>query len=268
MKTSRYIFILCLLALVLSLPALGQNGIPVTESDTLMNDITGRIEAEMDFKITRHLSAGIENSLRFKNNMGTFDRNYLTGTFSYKPIDYFKAGVGYTFMAIWHDGKKSTGYQKFWDLRHRPHADVTGILPFRRWKFSLRERALAIFRTLDYDPLEKVSPEFLLRSKFSVEYSSRRYPLYPYASVEVSNTLNVPEYVSGNYIEEIRNRIGLKWRLTRRSYLDFYYRFDIQTNKDVNIDYKKDDITIKGVDVVTERSNVHIFGICYSFDCR
>lgn len=240
----------------------------ITQSDTLTNDLTGRLELEFDFKITRHLSFGIENSTRFKDSFRAFDRNYLTGSFSYKPIEYFKAGVGYTFMSIWHDGKKKTGYRKFWDLRHRAYADVTGILPVGQWKFSLRERALATFRTLEYDPLEKVSPQWLLRSRVYVEYASRRHPIYPYLSVEMSNTLNVPRYIERNYIEEIRNRIGLKWRLTRRSYLDFYYRLDVGFGKDVNIDYKKDKVTIKGVDIRTEKSYVHIIGIAYSFDYR
>lgn len=267
-KTSRVISVLCmlLLSVLLAVDAASSDREQVTESDTLTNDITGRIGLDFSFKVCRNLYVGVENSLRFRDDFRTFDRNYLTGSISYKPVNYFKAGAGYTFMSIWHDGKKSTGYRKYWDLRHRVHADVSGILPAGRWKFTLRERAIATFRTLDYDPLEKVSPAFVLRSKISAEYTSRRLPLQPYVSVELSNTLNVPEYVSRNYIEEIRNRVGVKWRLTRRSRLDFYYRLDLAQNKDVDIDYKKDKVTVKGVDIMTERSLVHIFGITYSFD--
>ncbi|MDE6147262.1 MAG: DUF2490 domain-containing protein [Bacteroidales bacterium] len=268
MKTNRVISVFCLLllSLLMAAEATAFDKEQVTESDTLMNDITGRVGLDFSFKVCRNLYVDIENSLRFRDDFRTFDRNYLTGSVSYKPIRYFKAGAGYTFMSIWHDGKKSTGYRKYWDLRHRAHADVSGILPVGRWKFTLRERAIATFRTLDYDPLEKVSPAFVLRSKISAEYTSRRLPLQPYVSVELSNTLNVPEYVSGNYIEEIRNKVGVKWRLTRRSRLDFYYRLDLAQKKDVDIDYKKDKVTIKGVDIMTERSFVHIFGITYSFD--
>lgn len=264
MKINRFI----LMAFLLLLPAasFAFDRSQVTQSDTTLNDFTGRIGVELDFELSRHLSLGIENSLRFKNDFKSFDRNYLTAGLSYKPLTYLKAGVGYTFMSLWHDGKKSTDYKKYWDLRHRVQADVSGILPIGNWKITLRERVLGTFRTLKFDPLEKVSPEFSLRTKISAEYTSRRRPLTPYVSVELSNTLNVPDFIGRNYIDKIRNRLGLKWRLTRRSYLDFFYRFDVGYNMDVNIDYKKDKVTIKGVDVRTEKTYTHIIGITYCFN--
>lgn len=86
--------------------------------------------------------------------------------------------------------------------------------------------------------------------------------------MELSNTLNVPSYVKNNYLEKIRTNIGVKWRLNMKNSIEFFYRFDIETNKDVDIDYKKDDVTIKAVYLTNEREYVHIFGIIYNFTLR
>ncbi len=83
-----------------------------------------------------------------------------------------------------------------------------------------------------------------------------------------TNTLNAPDYANGNYINRIRTNLGLKWRLDSRSSVDFYYRFDVGTNRDINIDYKKDDVTIKAVYVTNERDYTHILGVAYTFDWK
>lgn len=258
-----------LAAVALLLPSAAiysQNEVPVYETDTTQTDFRMRFGFDLKFKLWRGLSLSIEEDARLKNYLSGFDRSYTSATLAYRFNPYFKLGAGYTFMAIWHDGKKSTKYEKYWDCRQRVNLDIVGNISYMNWKFTLRERPLATFRTLSYDSGEKVSPEFMLRSKFEVEYTMRTAPLKPYFAAELSNTLNVPKYVERNYIDRIRLNLGIKWRLNKSNSIDFYYRFDIGNDKDVNIDYKKDDVTIKKVDIVNEHDYTHIIGIFYNFE--
>lgn len=242
------------------------SGQSVYETDSTYTDVQMRFGFDLKFNLWRGLSLSVEEDARLKNNLSGFDRSYTYATLSYRFNPYFKFGVGYTFMAIWHDGKKSTDYEKYWDFRHRINLDFTGNVSTGRWKFTLRERPLATIRMLSYDPLEKVSPEYTLRSKVEVEYSAMTAPIKPYFAFELSNTLNHSKYIEKNYIDRYRFNIGLKWRLNKSNSIDFFYRFDIGYDKDVNIDYKKDDVTIKKVDIVNEHDYSHIIGIFYNFN--
>ena len=48
-------------------------------------------------------------------------------------------------------------------------------------------------------------------------------------------TITNESNVDMNVISDIRTQVGVKWRLTRLSSLDFYYRFTYGYNRDVNI---------------------------------
>ena len=238
------------------------------ESDTTQTDMTTRIGFEVNRDLYRGLSLSWEEEARFKNLSTEFDRLYSTLNLGYRINDYFKVGAGYTLALIWHDGKKNTNYEKYLDVRHRINLDLIGNYRVGAWKFTLRERPVVTIRTDDPDLLEKANPQWSLRSKLMAEYSIFGKPLKPYAACELSNTLNAPDYANGNYINRIRTNLGLKWRLDSRSSVDFYYRFDVGTNRDINIDYKKDDVTIKAVYVTNERDYTHILGVAYTFDWK
>ncbi len=238
------------------------------ESDTTTTDVTSRVGFSVDKPFGKGYSWVWEEEMRFKENSGTLDRIYSEISLYYRFNEYAKMGGGYNFMSIWHDGKKKSGYEKYWDLRHRAKIDLVGNYEYLQWKFTLRERGQVTVRTDDPNLLEKSNPEYILRSKFGVEYAFFNKPLKPYYEIEVCNTLNAPDYAGGNYINSIRNQVGLKWRLDRRNSLEFYYRFDIDTNKDVEIDYKKDKETIKAVYLTNEREYMHILGVAYKFDWR
>lgn len=240
----------------------------VTQSDTSSTDLTTRVGFELEKPIGRFWSLLWEEEARFKSNSSTFDRIYSGLTSYYGLSEYFKVGAGYTLMAIWHDGKKKSLYEKYWDYRHRANVDLAASYTYMQWKFSLRERMQMTVRTDEINTAEKTNPTYILRSKLGAEYSFFNKPLKPYLTVEFCNTLNTPDYVDENYINSIRNQIGLKWKLDRRSSLDFYYRFDINTNKDVEIDYKKDKETIKGVAITNEKEYTHILGVVYKFDWK
>ena len=232
------------------------------------NDVSARIGFEVKKEFPNKIALEWEEELRMKNYITSVDRINSTLALSYSGVNHLKFALGYTFIARWHDGKKSTNYEKYWDLRHRIYADLAGNYKYMRWKFTLRERFLTTFRTDDPNLLEKANPKMLLRSKLSAEYSIFGKPLKPYASFEVSNTLNAPKYAYGNYIDALRTEIGLKWRIDRRNALQFYYRLDVNYDRDIDIDYKKDKETIKAIELTPLRQFNNIIGVVYAFDWR
>lgn len=232
------------------------------------SQLSGRIGFEVEKKLPYRFTLNWEEEVRFKNNLTALDRINSNLSVDYDCLKYLKVGVGYTFLAIYHDGKKSTNYQKYWDLRHRINADATLSYKYMRWKFSLRERFLTTFRTDDPDLLEKANPKMQLRSRIGAEYSFFNKPVKPFATFEISNTLNAPKYAQGDYIDGLRTQAGVKWRLNLRNALHFYYRFDVNFNRDIDVDYKKDDITIKAVYVTHKTQYNHILGVVYAFDWK
>ncbi len=236
------------------------------EPDTSYTDVTTRVGFSVRKELPRKFQITWEEELRTKSNVSEIDRIHSSLGVSYSGIEYLKLGLGYVFQSIWHDGKKKTNYEKYWDFRHRIEADVTGNYKYMRWKFSLRERFLTTFRTDDPNKLEKANPKMALRSRLYAEYSIFGKPLRPYASFEISNTLNAPAYASGNYIDGLRSEVGLKWRLNMRNSLEFFYRFDVNYNRDIDIDYKKDKVTIKGIYITKQRDFNNIIGVFYTFD--
>ena len=119
-------------------------------------------------------------------------------------------------------------------------------------------------RTDSVNLLEKNRYNWLLRSRLSAEFIVPGKPVKPYVWCELENTLNVPEYQQRNgkqYISHVRTQVGVKWRLTKMSSLDFYYRFQYGYNRDINITKNK------GYIQLTEKTTyLHAIGVTYNLD--
>ena len=193
-------------------------------------------------------------------NGPTFSKSYTTVTLAYSPIKYLKLDVGYTLRLL--GGKGWNDYNEY--LRHRTHFGLTGIYDTHYVKLSLRERLLCDIRTDSVNLLEKQQYEWLLRSRLAAEFYVPGKPVKPYTWVELENTLNATEYQRKDghqYISQVRTQAGVKWRLTRRSSLDFYYRFQYGYNRDINITKRKGRIQL-----TEEMSYLHAIGVAYNLD--
>lgn len=193
-------------------------------------------------------------------NGPAFSKSYTTVTLAYSPIKYLKLDVGYTLRLL---GKKDwNDYNEY--LRHRTHIGLTGSYETHYVKLSLRERLLCDIRTDSVNLLEKQQYEWLLRSRLAAEFNVPGKPVKPYTWVELENTLNATEYQQKDghqYVSQVRTQAGVKWRLTRRSSLDFYYRFQYGYNRDINITKRK-----KHIQLTEEISYIHSIGVAYNLD--
>lgn len=169
--------------------ASAQSDVPIYRENTVASDVTARVGAEVKFDLSGRFGVTFKEDVRLKNDFSAFDKINSSIHLTNQITNYFKMGIGYTFMSILHDGRKRTDYKKYWDLRHRCEVDATFHYKVLRWKFILHERTLAVFRTQDYDKGEKVNPAFVLRSRLQTEYQLRNKPIKPYASFELSNKI-------------------------------------------------------------------------------
>lgn len=193
-------------------------------------------------------------------NGPAFNKSYTTVALAYSPIKYLKFDVGYTLRLL--GGKDWSDYNEY--LRYRTHIGLTGIYDTHYVKLSLRERLLCDIRTDSVNLLEKQQYEWLLRSRLAAEFYVPGKPVKPYAWIELENTLNATEYQQKDghqYISQVRTQAGVKWRLSRRSSLDFYYRFQYGYNRDVNITKRKGYIQL-----TEETSYLHAIGVTYNLD--
>ena len=262
MRSKR--ILVCLLTALLAVPmSIHASGFEPERLSTKDNDVQLRAGFEFDKKVNRWLSVAWSEELRLKSNFTSLDRIYSDLSLGFKPTKWLKINADYTFIAIDHDGKKKTNFERYWDLRHRVTAGVTFThKTLTNWEFSLKERVVTTFLTGDkYDKNEKCSPNVELRSKLMAAYKVRPVPVIPYVFVELCNTLRVPELdIDGNYLNKVRSGVGVQYRFNKRNCIDFSYRFDY--NLDHKLKVNKAGL-LKSVTDAKEFNN--IFSVSYKY---
>ena len=238
-----------------------------------------RTGAEFTKKWKNGLRLGIDEELRFNlydAEAGTnaknvaidtsygasFYKSYTTLSLAYAhpQFTYLKLDAGYTLRLLgykgWSDPKEF--------LRHRVFFGLTGSYKTDIAKIYLRERFILDMRTDSVNLLEKNKNNWVLRSRLGAEFTVPGKPVKPYVWLELENTLNAPEYQQKDghqFISSVRTKVGVKWRLTKLSSLDFFYRFQYGYDRDINITKNKSRIQL-----TEETSYVHSIGIVYCFD--
>lgn len=195
-----------------------------------------------------------------------FRKSYTTVNLGYKPIEYVKLDLGYTLKLLgpdstWSDSKKADANE--W-IRHRLYFSVTGSYTFDYAKIYLRERVQLDMRTDSVNLLEKNKYDLFLRSRVGTDFIIPGKPVKPYLWVELINTLNAPKYQQKNgnqFICSVRTQVGAKWRITRLSSLDFFYRFTYGYDRDINITRTKGYIQL-----TEEKLYMHSIGMRYNLD--
>lgn len=195
-----------------------------------------------------------------------FRKSYTTLDFGYRPIEYVRLDLGYTLKIFgpqntWSDTKKADPNE--W-IKHRVFFSVTGSYTFKYAKLYLRERLQLDMRTDSVNLLEQNKYDLFLRSRLGSEFIVPGKPVKTYLWVELINTLNVPEYQQKNghqFICTVRTQAGVKWRVSRLSSLDFFYRFTYGYDRDINITKNKGYI-----ELTEETLYMHCLGIRYNLE--
>ena len=246
---------------------------------TTEQEVQMRIGAEFTKKWRQGVQLSLAEELRFNlydvetgtsaknkevnNNYGaSFNKSYTTLSLAYAhpEFKYIKLDAGYTLRPLGNKGWSDVN--EF--LRHRVFFGVKGTYKGQIAKIYLRERVLCDMRTDSVNLLEKNQYNWLLRSRIGSEFTVPGKPVKPYLWLELENTLNAPKYQRKNglqYLSHVRTQVGVKWRLTRLSSLDFFYRFQYGYDRDINITKKKGYLQL-----TEEKTFVHAIGISYDLD--
>lgn len=192
----------------------------------------------------------------------SFNKSYTTLALAYAhpEFTYLKADAGYTLRLLGNKGWSDLN--EF--LRHRVFVGLTGSYKTDLAKIYLRERFVCDMRTDSVNLLEKNKYAWMLRSRLGTEFIVPGKPVKPYLWVELENTLNAPEYQQKNgrqFISQVRTQAGVKWRLTKLSSLDFFYRFQYSYNRDINITKNKGYIQL-----TEETTYLHAIGVAYNME--
>ena len=245
-----------------------------------------RVQTRVGADFTKHWRCGVQLSigeeLRFDlmdNAVGTtskseaidtaygaaFNKSYTTLSLAYTPIEYVKLDAGYTLRIL---GRKDWSDPNEF-IRHRVFFGVTGSYKTQYAKLYLRERFLLEMRTDSVNTDEKQAYAWLLRSRLGADFYVPGKPVKPYIWAELENTLNAPEFQQNNgqqFITNVRLQAGVKWRITKLSSLNFYYRFTYGYDRDINVNksyYSGKTLKLR----LDERKEFqHAIGVQYSLD--
>ena len=192
----------------------------------------------------------------------SFSKSYTTLALGYAhpEFSYLKVEAGYTLRLLGNKGWSDVN--EF--MRHRVFAALTGSYTADYAKIYLRERVLCDMRTDSVNLLEANKYNWLLRSRLGADFIIPGKPVKPYVWAELENTLNAPEYQQKDgrqFICHVRAQAGVKWRVSRLSSLDFFYRFQYGYNRDINVTKNKG-----YVQLTEETSYLHAIGILYHLD--
>ena len=214
-------------------------------------------ELEVEKKLSKQWSLGLEGEVRTRDNTKTMDRWSGGLSVDYKIAKWLKASAGYTFL---YDNNEKITYKTngavnkeahYWGVRHRFNVSLTASQKFGNFKFSLRERWQYTYRpakTVDHwdvDDEEWESHTYsgkgknVLRSRFQAEFDKKGLALTPYANVEFFNAWS---------LQKTRFNVGLDWKLSKQHTLGAFYRYQIVRDDD-------DD----------NEPNIHMLGLSYKF---
>lgn len=193
------------------------------------------INAGVKKKIVKGLNIAAAFELRTQDLSSEMERIDVGLDVSYKPIEYFKFGVGYDFIYKYtpkHETDSMNVVDSYWSPRNRVNVYVTGILPIGDFELSLRERYQFTHRSrstakkwnslgvAQADKVISAKNDHEFRSRLKGEYKIRPVHLTPYLALEMYNDLT-----DSFAVDKLKVTVGLGYTLKKKHGFDLYYRY-------------------------------------------
>lgn len=242
-----------------------------------------RLSAKVKYEPINNLKLSASEEFRF-GGYDLLDCSYTELGVSYDIFSFLEAGLSYTAI-INFKGEEGVALHEMSygiDFRHRGTFDLSFSWKAGQWKFSLRERVQATYRTENINNYQQPQTTWVLRSRLKAAYKSQRLPLAPYLYFEPRLLLNgatwsqeatMNEFSTAQftgykdvYFNRYRVSIGTDWQLSNRNSLDFYLIYDYLVDKE--IDAYKEGGGMEGVlksPITTINSHYIALGIAYQF---
>ena len=169
----------------------------------------------LDIKVTKSISAKIEEELRLMDNITQVDNYFTDAGISYNFRNNFTLGGYYRFIR-----KNEPG--DIYSNIHRYYFDLEYDNRLGRWEFSLRTRYQSRYKNIKSSELG-YKPENHSRNKIGLSYDIYRSPLKPELWCEVYYQLNNNR---GNKIDKIRLAPELNYSINRSNRVKIYYMIE------------------------------------------
>ena len=190
-------------------------------------EVGGRASAGIDYKIVKGLHVSLEEEVRAGSNFSSLGSLRTTVGVDYKPVKYFKVGVGYTMINPYKASKS-----RFDDIRHRFMVDVTGYLPLGNFQISLKERLQLTHRTGSFNYYQTTPNALALKSRLMVKYKGWEF-VKPSLGFEIRTALNDP---NGTYQTAEDEEGNTYYKYIHKAYNQVYNnRYRIILNADIKL---------------------------------
>ncbi len=232
--------------------------------------VRGRASLEADWKVAKGLHIGAEYELRSAESFAAVERHQFTLGTSYKINNYLKVGAGYCYVARYNTSRD-------FKPSHRAHIDLTASTR-GPWKLSLRERLILAHKSYSVNSFQEAKNDVVLKSRLKLSYTGFK-SIEPYAFFELKNIFNAvscdfnydgTSYSGYNfkgyddaYVTRLRGALGLEWKLSRHSAIDFSCFVDY--NRDRKIDTNKAGTKLKDISWEKAWCTSLCLGYCFSF---
>ncbi len=186
-------------------------------------------------KIIKGLNISAAFEVRTQDMSSELERLDAGIDISYKPIDYFKFGIGYNFIDKYepkHETDSGNIVDNYWSPRNRVNVYVTGIFPVENFEISLRERYQYTHRSeskaakmnslgvAQGDKIIEAKDYHVLRSRVLASYKIKPIHLSPYFSIELYNDLT-----QSFSIDKVKLTAGMGYSLKKHHDFDLFYRY-------------------------------------------
>lgn len=195
-------------------------------------------------KIDKRWSAEIDGEFRTRNDARTADRWSIGADVDYRILKWLKASAGYSWLynnnpekITYHtDGSLNGWRPSYWGSRHRFNISLQGKISLGRFDISLRERWQYTYRpgqnvkrydfddnAWDYNRHVRGKGSNVLRSRLQADWSRKKCPFNPYASVELFNNW---------VLDKTRLTLGCDYKINKHNVVGLAYRFQATTSHD------------------------------------
>jgi hypothetical protein len=192
----------------------------ITFSQTNNNDFSTWLSAELNYKLNKKWTFGVQEQLRLKENASTTDSYFTQFSASYKITKGLDLGVGYRYI-------------KF----HDNHGAIQGYNDFGRLQFDLsyghKLSNFALKYRVRYQTKNQLgvpdNPKENIRFKTSIGYNIKGWKLDPKFSAEIYNRIGAAN-TAKNGFTKYRLTLGTAYDTKNTGKFSVFYRIE----KDLN----------------------------------
>jgi hypothetical protein len=173
-------------------------------------------------EITNKLTLGLDQEIRFRDNLSTLNLVYTNIGLTYKLNDYLKFSAVYRFI-----DKHKDDFT--WGVRHRIYFDAAVKIKPGKFNLSYRARYQVEWRGAGYEQIHGNVPEIYLRNLFKIGYKLND-SWEPYVGSEIRFQIQNPRIPYHDGFDRTRFMGGLNYEVNKLHVFGLYFLIQKEWN--------------------------------------